>query len=57
MWNRFNSTVASQTEVVEVNADAVQVDTTEMQLSNVVDCHQMEELPLIGRTFTGLELI
>ncbi len=49
-------TVGSQTEVVQVNAAAVQVDTSQMQLSNVINSQQMEELPLIGRNFTGLEL-
>jgi hypothetical protein len=47
----------STSETVEVEADAVQVDTSDMQLSNVVNSNQMEELPLIGRNFTGLELI
>ncbi len=49
-------TVGSTNEVVQVNAAAVEVDTTDMQLSNVINSEQMEELPLIGRTFTGLEL-
>jgi Carboxypeptidase regulatory-like domain len=48
--------VGSASEVVQVNAQAVQVDTSEMQLSNVINSQQMEELPLIGRNFTGLEL-
>ena len=49
--------VGSASEVVEVQADAVQVNTTDAQLSNVVDSTEMVELPLITRTFTGLELI
>ena len=49
-------TVGSANETVQVAASAVQVDTTDMQLSNVVNSEQMEELPLIGRNFTGLEL-
>lgn len=44
------------TETLEVAADAVQVNTTDMQLNNVVTSSQMEELPLIGRNFTQLEL-
>jgi hypothetical protein len=44
-------------ETVQVDADTVQVNTTDMQLNNIVDAAQMEELPLIGRNFTGLELI
>jgi hypothetical protein len=50
-------TVGSAAEVVEVAASPVQVDTTDIQLSNVVDSTEMVELPLIGRGFTGLELI
>jgi hypothetical protein len=49
-------TVGNATEQVQVEADAVQVNTTDMQLSNIVNSAQMEELPLIGRNFTGLEL-
>ena len=49
--------VGNQSETLEVAADAVQVNTTDMQLSNVVNSTQMVELPLIGRNFTGLELI
>ncbi len=49
-------TVGSTSEIVQVNAAAVQVNTTDMQLSNVVNSEQMEQLPLIGRNFTGLEL-
>ncbi len=49
--------VGSAAEVVEVAASPVQVDTTDIQLSNVVDSTEMTELPLIGRGFTGLELI
>ena len=49
--------LGDETDVVQVQADPVQVNTTDMQLDNIVDAHQMEELPLIGRNFTGLELI
>ena len=49
-------TIGSATELVEVQASAVQVNTTDMQLNNVVDSDQIVELPLINRTFTGLEL-
>ncbi|HMG86895.1 MAG TPA: carboxypeptidase-like regulatory domain-containing protein [Terracidiphilus sp.] len=49
--------VGSAAEVVEVAASPVQVDTSDIQLSNVVDSTEMTELPLIGRGFTGLELI
>jgi hypothetical protein len=50
-------TVGSSVEAVEVRANAVQVNKTDMQLSNIVDSHQINELPLIGRAFTNLELI
>ncbi|HTV07745.1 MAG TPA: carboxypeptidase-like regulatory domain-containing protein [Candidatus Aquilonibacter sp.] len=49
--------VGNTSETLEVAADAVQVNTTDMQLNNVVTGTQMTELPLIGRNFTGLELI
>jgi hypothetical protein len=48
--------VGSNNETISVSASAVQVDTTDMQLSNVVNSEQMEELPLINRAFTDLEL-
>ncbi|HEV2577559.1 MAG TPA: carboxypeptidase regulatory-like domain-containing protein [Acidobacteriaceae bacterium] len=47
--------VGNTTETLEVAADAVQVNTTDMQLNNIVNSGQMEELPLIGRNFTALE--
>ena len=50
-------TLGSQSDTVSVEADSVQVNTTDMQLSNVVDSHQITELPLIGRAFTNLEQI
>lgn len=48
--------VGSTGQTVQVNASAVQVDTTDMQLSNVVNSEQMVEYPIINRNFTGLEL-
>lgn len=48
--------LGATSEVVQVSASPVQVNTTDMQLSNVIDSQQMVELPLIGRNFTGLEL-
>ncbi len=48
--------IGAASEVVQVSASPVQVNTTDMQLSNVIDSQQMVELPLIGRNFTGLEL-
>ena len=49
--------LGSSAENISVAADQVQVDTTDMQLSNVVDASQMVAYPLIGRAFTSLELI
>jgi hypothetical protein len=49
-------TVGSTSDVVEIHADAVQVNTTDMQLSNIVNSSQMVELPLINRAFAGLAL-
>jgi len=48
--------VGNASETIEVHADTVQVDTTDMQLSNIVDSSQMVELPLINRAFTNLEI-
>ena len=48
--------VGNTTETLEVAADAVQVNTTDMQLNNIVNSQQMVELPLINRNFTGLAL-
>jgi len=48
--------VGSVSTNVEVAADSIQVNTTDMEMSNVVGAAQMEELPLIGRNFTQLEL-
>lgn len=47
--------VGSSSETVEVRADQVQVDASNMQLSNIVGAAQIVELPLIGRQFTQLE--
>ena len=48
--------VGSITQEVKVTESSVQVDTTDSQLSNVVDAQQMVDLPLIGRNFANLEL-
>jgi len=49
--------IGSASDTVSVEADAVQVNLTDIQLNNIVDSHQITELPLIGRAFTQLELI
>ena len=50
-------TVGDTSEVLAVSADAIQVNTTDMQLNNVVEASQMQELPNIGRNFTFFETI
>jgi len=52
---RVTLSVGSSTDTVAVEANAVQVNTTDMQLSNIVTSSQMVELPLIGRNFANLE--
>ena len=47
--------VGQEAQTVEVQANAVQVDTTNMQLSNIVESKQIVDLPLIGRNWTQLE--
>jgi hypothetical protein len=49
--------VGSTSERVEVIANAVQVDSTNMQLGNLVEAQQIVDLPLIGRNWTQLELL
>ncbi len=49
--------VGEATQTLEVAADAVQVNTTDMQLNNVVEAAQMTELPNISRSFTTFETI
>lgn len=50
-------TLGASSETISVAADAVQVNTTDMQLNNVVTGMQLQELPNLGRNFTSLELI
>lgn len=50
-------TIGDTNESVQVQADPVQVNSTDMQLSNIVEHAQIVELPLIGRAFTNLEQI
>jgi len=49
--------LGSASETVSIKADAVQVNTTDSQLNNIVDGRQITELPLIGRSFVQLEQI
>jgi hypothetical protein len=47
--------VGTQNETVEVHANAVQVETTDIQQKTVIGSNQIVDLPLIGRNFTQLE--
>jgi hypothetical protein len=49
--------VGDKGQVVSVVADSVQVNTTDMQINNIVESAQISELPNIGRNFQNLELI
>ncbi|HKW75933.1 MAG TPA: carboxypeptidase-like regulatory domain-containing protein [Terriglobales bacterium] len=42
-------------EVVEVKADAVQVETTSIQQQTLINSQQIVDLPLVNRNFTALE--
>ena len=47
--------VGSTTETIEVQADVVQVETTNTQLQTLVDAKKIVDLPLINRNWTALE--
>ncbi|MGH9534810.1 MAG: carboxypeptidase regulatory-like domain-containing protein [Terriglobales bacterium] len=49
--------VGSVSQTVEVNASAVQINTTNAQLGTTVDTQQIEQLPLIGRNWFQLQLL
>jgi hypothetical protein len=49
--------VGSASEIENVSADSIQVNTTDMQINGIVNAAQMAELPNIGRSFTLLETI
>ena len=50
-------TLGSSSDMVTVEADSVQVNLSDMQLSHVVESSQIVAYPLIGRDFTQLEQI
>lgn len=47
--------VGATNETVEVRANSVQVETTDIQQKTVIGSNQIVDLPLIGRNFTQLE--
>src|SRR6266404_6199898 len=49
--------IGGAAETIEVTANAVQVDTTNIQKNYTIDAKQAVDLPLIGRNFTQLELL
>ena len=49
--------IGDMSQVVSVTADSIQVNTTDMQINNIVNDKEMAELPNISRAFTQFELI
>jgi Carboxypeptidase regulatory-like domain len=47
--------VGSDVQTVNVEAAAVQVETSDTQLKQVITAEQLEEAPLLGRDVTGLQ--
>jgi hypothetical protein len=47
--------VGAAEQTVQVNAAAVQVETADTQLKQVIDAKQIEEAPLLGRDASGLQ--
>lgn len=47
--------IGATTEVIQVEAAAVQVETSDTQLKQVVSASTIEELPLLGRDASGLQ--
>ncbi|MFZ0744709.1 MAG: carboxypeptidase regulatory-like domain-containing protein [Terracidiphilus sp.] len=50
----FSLKIGSETQVVEVNATAAQLDVTGATLGTVIETKQVNDLPLDGRNFTSL---
>ncbi len=50
-------TIGATSDVVSVTADSIQVNTTDMQINNIVDDKEMAELPNISRSYSQFELI
>ncbi|MGD0647746.1 MAG: carboxypeptidase regulatory-like domain-containing protein [Acidobacteriaceae bacterium] len=49
--------VGDTSQVVSVTADSIQVNTTDMQINNIVNSTEMSELPNISRGYSQFELI
>jgi hypothetical protein len=50
-------TVGAVTELVEVEASGVQVETGSAQLGTVIDSNQIVNMPLLGRNFVNLQAL
>ena len=50
----FKLTVGQQSETIEVNAGAIQVNTDQVQVSDVITQNQIDSLPVNGRNFLDL---
>ncbi len=50
----FKLTVGASTEQIQVNAGAIQVNTDQASLSNVITRQQIDSLPINGRNFLDL---
>jgi hypothetical protein len=50
----FSLHVADTSQTVEVNAGAVQVETTDTQIGQTIESKQVTEIPLNGRSYTDL---
>jgi hypothetical protein len=53
----FTLSVGNITETVDVQGDAALIETTRSDISGVVTPHEIENLPLLNRTFAGLSVI
>ncbi len=53
----FDLAVGDLTEAVEVTADAPLIETTKSDISGVVTPKEIQNLPLLNRTFAGLSII
>jgi hypothetical protein len=53
----FELALGSMTEALEVTADAALIETTKSDLGGVVTPHEIQNLPLLNRTFAGLSIV
>ncbi|HET8646171.1 MAG TPA: carboxypeptidase-like regulatory domain-containing protein, partial [Vicinamibacteria bacterium] len=53
----FELALGSMAEALEVTADAALIETTKSDLGGVVTPHEIQNLPLLNRTFAGLSIV